>query len=249
MAWMDRTFELMLDLFRDQDQLAPGSASTTRRALAAVPDLPPSPRIADFGCGHGASALVLAEQTGGQVLALDLMDSAVGKTRARAAEAGLSDRIEVVRGDMAEPPVEPGSLDLVWAEGAAYAIGFTNALDRWKPLLADGGSIGVSEICWRTDDPPAEARAYWAAEYADMRPADAAIADFDERFERIEHFFQPRSDWAAYYEPLVPVLPRFRERHLDDPLAEQVAAQMEAEIEAWRRWGGHVGYLFLVGSR
>ena len=54
-------------------QLGPGDSSTTRNLVERLrPDLPSVSRVADFGCGVGASALVLAQcLPEARVLALD----------------------------------------------------------------------------------------------------------------------------------------------------------------------------------
>jgi len=237
---------LLVELLSGQVPQGPGSPASTRRALAAVGPLPPRPSVADIGCGRGASALVLARATGGHVLALDRLPEMVAATRSRAEEAGLD--VEAVVGDMAAPPIPPGTLDLLWSEGAAYSIGFAEALRAWRPLLREGGFIGVSELCWRTSDVPADAAAYWAEGYPGMVGADACGAQLaDARFTELHRFFLPDSDWAAYYEPIAAALPTFREAHIGDAVAAQVADEMEAEVAAWSRWGHLYGYLFLVG--
>lgn len=56
-------------------QQGPGSDASTRKALALVPGLPAAPCILDLGCGPGRQSLVLAEQSGGQVTAVDLQSA------------------------------------------------------------------------------------------------------------------------------------------------------------------------------
>ena len=61
------------DVFDGLNHLGPGDPETTRNlAERLCPDLPSGSRVADFGCGVGASALVLAQSlTKARVLALD----------------------------------------------------------------------------------------------------------------------------------------------------------------------------------
>jgi SAM-dependent methyltransferase len=241
-----RYVSLLVELLSKQVPQAPGSPSSTRRALAAVGALPSSPSVADLGCGRGASALVLAEAFGSRVLAVDLSPEMVASTRLRAASAGLD--VEAVVGDMTRPPVAPGSLDLLWSEGAAYSVGFAKALRAWRPLVRQGGCIGVSELCWRTDTVPSDAAAYWARGYPDMADADACGALLSSAgFDEVCRFFLPDSDWSAYYEPIAAALPAFREAHAGDAVAAAVADELQAEVEAWRGWGHLYGYVFLVG--
>ena len=43
----------------------------------------------------------------------------------------------------------------------------------WAPLLANKGSIVVTEATWLVDEPPAEAHAYWSAAYPAMATIDS----------------------------------------------------------------------------
>ena len=45
----------------------------------------------------------------------------------------------------------PESLDVIWAEGAIYNIGFSRGIREWRPLLKKDGYLVVSEISWLTE--------------------------------------------------------------------------------------------------
>lgn len=245
---MDPHTALLVELLSTHVLQAPGSEASTRRALDLLAPLPASPCIADLGCGRGASALRLARATGGTVLALDLLPPMVEAARQRAEEAGLSERVQAVVGDMATPPVEPGSLDLIWCEGAAYSIGVERALQLWRPLLREGGGICISDLCWRSPDPPAEARAHWAHDYPDMawshQREQALVAA---GYTPVGRFWSPESDQSAFYEPILANIPAFLAAHPHDELAASVAEEMRAEAAAWRQWGQHFGFFFMLG--
>lgn len=247
---MDRELEHLVALLSRQVHQAPGSEASTRRALAGLGPLPARPRIADLGCGRGASALVLAEATGGHVLAVDQLPGMVEAVRAGAARRGLADRVDAQVGDMASPPVPPGSLDLVWSEGAAYAIGLETALAAWHPLLCDGGGLGITELCFIDDVPDGEAVAAWRAEYPAMRSA-AGVREAVEAagFVVVDSFLLPEADWEAYYGGLDAAAAAHLAAHPGDPVAAEVVAGMQAEASLWRRWRSQVGYLFVVARK
>ena len=68
-------------------------------------------RIADVGCGHGASTLLLAEAyPASTVVGFDAHDGSVDAARKRAADAGLADRVEF---DVATASTFSGTYDLV----------------------------------------------------------------------------------------------------------------------------------------
>jgi len=81
--------------------------------LELAPALPRTGRALDIACGEGQLAIWLA-QRGMQVTAVDVAPKGLEKLRARAAELGLTDRIEVVEADLDHGlPEISGPLDLV----------------------------------------------------------------------------------------------------------------------------------------
>ena len=68
-------------------------------------------RVADVGCGHGASTLLLAEAyPNSTVVGFDAHDGSVQSARKRAADAGLADRVEF---EVAAATTFTGTYDLV----------------------------------------------------------------------------------------------------------------------------------------
>lgn len=153
----------------DTPRQGPESAEATRRALRLLPDSLRVERVLDLGCGTGASTIVLAQDTGAHVMAVDIHPPFLATLRARAEEHGLADRITMVVADMAKAASLGAGFDLIWAEGSAYSVGFENALRRWRPLLRPGGCLVVTELVWFVAEPAERARAFFAGEYPDMR--------------------------------------------------------------------------------
>jgi serine/threonine-protein kinase HipA len=239
-----RRLVLFFDVFDGLARVAPGSDTSTAQALARLSPLPSAPIIADLGCGPGAASLVLARETGGRVLAVDLHTPFLAALRHRATAQGLQSRIHAVRGDMARPPIGEATLDLVWSEGAAYTVGTATALKAWRPLLRPGGQLVLSELVWLTDDRPADAREFWKAAYPAMADIDALSALVASAgFSPGARFVLQRSDWDdGYYVPLERRLAGLRAAHPGDPDAASVAHEIAREIELWRRSGHAWGY-------
>lgn len=99
------------------------------------------PRILDLGCGTGVPTLRLAALSGGQVVALDSDEEALGVLRAGAERLGLAGRIEVRAGSVEDVPFADGSFDLLWCEGAVFPLGFRGSLRSWRRLLKPGGCM------------------------------------------------------------------------------------------------------------
>jgi SAM-dependent methyltransferase len=237
----------MHEFFENLDRLAPGSVDTTRRALAIVPNLAARPRALELGCGAGAASLVLAETLPGTLVAVDLHAPFIARLRERAAALGLAERIDARVADMRDSGFEPHTVDLVWAEGSLYTIGFDEGLELCRRLLAPGGVIAISELVWLREDPSAEVRAFWAENYPQMRDRPQLLAALRERgFVLHGELVLARADWDNYYNPLRERVALLTES--PDPNARAAAAMIAREIEIHERFGDEYGYVFVVAE-
>ena len=239
-------------LFRLHEGLprqGPGSDACTREALRRLPSLPPQPRVADLGCGSGRPTLVLAEALGSRIVAIDIYQPYLDQLTKEAARRGLGHLIEARRADMASPGLPPGSLDLLWSEGAIFVLGFAEGLARWRPLLASRGLAAVTECSWLTDDRPDEAVRFFQSAY----PAMGSVADDVARaeaagFEALGHFvLPPAAWWDAYYTPLALRLEELRST--PDPELRAIVEETGREIELYRRHDHAYGYVFYLLRR
>lgn len=234
---------LLFELFEDTPRQGPGSVATTRRALQRLPRSLRIERALDLGCGTGGSTLVLAEDTGAHVTAVDIHPPFLATLRARAEQRGVADRVTTVVADMANATSLDAGFDLIWAEGSAYSIGFENALRRWRPLLRPGGCLVATELVWFVAEPAERARAFFADEYPDMCDEATRIDQArSERYEVLGSFRLPADDWHAYYAGL--------EAPLRDAIARRgelgIYAAMRQERATYEACGGDYGYLCLV---
>lgn len=111
-------------------------------------------RIGDVGTGSGAIAVSLAKHsTRAQLTAIDLSDDALAVARANAAEHGVADRIEFMRGDLLSGlPAEPTFAFFV--SNAPYVsesewTGLVREVRDHEPRLALVGGPTGSEIIGR----------------------------------------------------------------------------------------------------
>ena len=242
---MDETIQALIDLHRGLARQGPGDARVSRQILAELPTMPAKPRIVDLGCGAGAGAMLLAEYFDAPVTAVDLAQPFLDDMMQRAGARGLADRVHPLACDFADLPLAPGSVDLLWSEGAAYNLTFAGALEKWRPLLAPRGVAGISELSWFTDDIPDEPRRYWEAAYPAMADeatniAHAHAAGFDVLGTRR---LPAQAWWDHYYNPLLE-----RMAALSDPDAtmQAVIAEVQAEIDLFRQYRACYGYTFYV---
>ncbi len=228
----------------DLPRQAPGSAATTELLLRiAGGALPPEPRILDIGCGPGASSIPLAQLTGGSVLAVDVHRPFLDAVEERAREAGVADRVDVLQARMQALPVEPGSIDLIWAEGSAYLMGFDDALAAWRGLLAPDGVAVLTEAEYVTSDPSAGARAFWEVGYPAMRTTAQNVAACQRAdWDVLGVYLLPNSDWLEYYGPLHLRVEQLRSEGVDEALLAPIVEEIRVR-QLYGRDYGYTGYV------
>jgi SAM-dependent methyltransferase len=238
--------EAVFRLFEGLPRQGPGSDGCTLEALRRLPALPPTPRVLDLGCGAGRSSLVLAEALRARVVAVDSHQAFLDQLRATAEERGLDHLIEPRCADMATPGLPAGGVDLLWSEGAIYFLGFEEGLRLWRPLLAPGGCLAVTECSWLSADPPAEAAAFFAEGYPGMAGIEENVLRARAAgFEVLDHFtLPPKAWWDEYYTPLQEHMARLEPDAGPDLVA--AIAETRREIELFRRYGDAYGYVFYL---
>lgn len=241
--------ELLIDLHLAGDRQGPGGDQETRLAielsgLKSGANL----RIADIGCGTGASTRVLASELNAHVTAVDFLPDFLTRLEQCAKEAGLGNKIDCTATSMDDLPFEDGSLDAIWSEGAIYNIGFENGIRSWKRFLKPGGILAVSELTWLTSDRPAELEEHWNREYPEVATAGTKIAQLNAAgYTPVGYFPLPVPCWLdSYYRPMRARFPAFLDRHTHSDAARQIVQIEEAEIDLYERHTAFVSYGYYI---
>ena len=244
--------QLLIDLHKDGLRQGPGGDDETRLALAfSRLREKPGLRIADIGCGTGASTLLLAGELDAQVTAVDFIPEFLDGLRNRADRAGLTGRITTLAASMEALPFEASSYDAIWSEGAVYNMGFAEGVRAWRKFLKPGGMLAVSELTWLTDNRPEALQAHWEREYPDVDTASAKLAVLErEGFSPAGYFPLPRYCWLDnYYRPLQRRFAAFLDRHGHSAAARAIVAAEENEIALYERYSEFFGYGFYVARK
>jgi cyclopropane-fatty-acyl-phospholipid synthase len=136
--------------FELPDQSLDDAQLAKKRHLAAKLLIRPGHRLLDIGCGWGGLALYLAELTGANLTGITLSEQQHARARVRAAEKGLSERVDIRLQDYRDVTQR---FDRIVSVGMFehVGVGFYDAFfGQCRKLLDDDGvmllhSIGRSE--------------------------------------------------------------------------------------------------------
>lgn len=110
-----------------------------------LPKLVAGGRVADIGCGHGHSTLLMAEAfPNSRFLGIDTHPVSIAAAQALAHEAGLSDRVDFLLAD-AKAPL-PGTFDLICFFDCLHDLGYpVDAARQAREALAPDGTVMLVE--------------------------------------------------------------------------------------------------------
>jgi SAM-dependent methyltransferase len=243
---------LLIDLHRHARRQGPGGADETRLAitmsgLRGANGL----KVADIGCGTGASTLILAQELDSQVTAVDVIPAFLEDVASAAAREGLGGRIRTLAASMDALPFEAQSLDAIWSEGAIYNMGFASGIKSWRRFLKPGGVLAVSELTWTTKERPAELERHWMREYPEVGTASAKIAILEENgYSPLGYFALPERCWLEnYYRPMQARFAEFLARNGNSVAAAAIVTAEENEIALYERNAAHVSYGYYVARK
>jgi len=243
--------QLMVDLHRPNPRQGPGGEEEVRAALRlARLDRSRPLKIADIGCGTGASTIQLATELDTHITAVDIFPEFLDDLTRRAKEHGVADRITTLPRSMEDLPFSDGEFDVIWSEGAIYNMGFEAGISAWRRFLKPGGKLIVSEITWLRAERPAEIESFWKSEYPEIALASAKIGLLEQNGYCFEGYFVlPEYCWMEQYcRPLRNGFDAFLERQGHSDAAREIVEEHRAEIALYERYSDFFGYGMYVAS-
>jgi SAM-dependent methyltransferase len=238
-------FELLVDLHKDANRQGPGGDKETEKAIGlAGIDRDAPLKVADIGCGTGASTLTLARLLNAKITAVDFLQDFIDALIARAQSGGVEEKITPLCASMEQLPFKEEEFDVIWSEGAIYNIGCEKGVTDWKRYLKPGGLLVASEITWLTSSRPSELQDHWNSEYPEIDTASAKIKVLEESgYIPIGYFALPEYCWIDnYYEPMLKGFSAFLSRHGDSKEARAVVEAERHEIELYEKYKAHYSY-------
>lgn len=244
-------FQLICEYFSGLERQGPGSPNATIKALNFIPNLGENSRIADIGCGTGGQTIILAQNTTGNIVGVDLFPDFINKLNNNAAMLNLQGRVQGIVGDMKELPFQDEEFDLIWSEGAIYNIGFERGLNEWRKYLQTGGYIAVSESTWFTDERPTEIDDFWMEHYPEIDTIPNKIAQMQKAgYVPVASFILPESCWIEdFYAPQKRAQEEFLKKYAGNRTAENYVAFERYEMGMYEKYKEFYGYVFYIGRK
>lgn len=235
-------------LFGGMEKLGPGGNVHTLHVLRLLPKQQ-FRVIVDAGCGAGRQTMVLAKELGTLVHAVDSYEAFLNDLTRRAKEARIEHLVQTHCMDMKDIPGVFQHIDLLWSEGAAYNIGFSNALTTWASAINPDGFAVVSELSWLREQVPNAVREFFLSGYPDMQSIQKNIAIAENAGYRVltTHTL-PKEAWVeGYYDVLEPRAKTLVDH--PDSSVRDFAVETVKEIEIFKCSEDSYGYVFYVLQR
>ncbi|MEJ5316798.1 MAG: class I SAM-dependent methyltransferase [Tenuifilum sp.] len=247
----DFDIALICEYFSYVERQGPGSPEVTIKALSFIDNLTQNAKIADIGCGTGGQTMVLAQNTQGTILGIDLFPQFVDIFNQNATKLGLTDKAKAIAGSMDNLPFQDEELDLIWSEGAIYNIGFERGLTEWRRFLKKGGYVAVTEASWFTPERPAEIEQFWLDAYPEIDTIPSKVAIMQKAgYIPVATFILPENCWTEhFYAPQVPAQKLFMEKYADNLNAKRLVENLQHEAQLYARYKDYYGYVFYIGKK
>lgn len=235
-------------LFGGMEKLGPGSNTDTLHVLGLLPEQQ-FDLVVDAGCGAGRQTMALASQLGTPVHAVDCYQPFLNELARRAGEAGIAHLVRPRCMDVKDIPDVFSDIGLLWSEGAAYNIGFANALTIWAAAVKPGGFAVVSELSWLREQAPETAREFFASGYPEMQSVDDNIAVAKRAgYTVLGTHTLPDVAWTDGYYDVLGTRAKALADH-PDAAVRGLAAETIREIEVFEGSEASYGYVFFVLQR
>lgn len=244
--------QLLIDLHKHAYRQGPGGDEETEMAVdMSLSDRTGPFKIADIGCGTGASTLLLARLLNAQVTAVDFLEDFLEVLEGRAEDMGVSEKITTRCSSMDNLPFGDEEYDVIWSEGAIYNMGFERGVKDWNRYLKVHGLLVASEVTWITGSRPSELQKYWEGEYPEIDTASSKIKILEDNgYSPIGYFVLPEHCWLDnYYYPLQHEFHDFLERNGNSEEARSIVELEQREIKLYEKYKAYFSYGFYMARK
>jgi trans-aconitate methyltransferase len=235
-------------LFGGMEKLGPGDNLQSLNILHLLPTQQ-FQVIVDAGCGTGRQTIVLAKELGTLVHAVDTHEPFLNSLMGYVKAARIEHLIQTHCLDMKDISSVFQHIDLLWSEGAAYNIGFANALTTWASAINKDGFAVVSELSWLREQVPTAVREFFRSGYPDMKSIQQNLAIAEKTgYGVLTTYTLPKQAWVeGFYDVLEPRAQALIDR--PDSSVRDLAIEILKEIDIFNCSEDSYGYVFYVLQR
>ena len=187
----------------------------TRKAFEMLPPVE-KPRILDVGCGTGVPTMELARLSQGEIIGLDIDQTALDKLNQRIKQAGLASRVKTIKCSMFKMDFPNKSFDIIWAEGVLSRISFEKALTDWQRFLKTEGFLVLHDAIRFIEK--------------DLEKSSSCGFTLYGNFKLPEDAF-----WIEYYKPLQKRIDELRIKYANDVEVLSVLDNEQREIDSYKK--------------
>ncbi|HEX78816.1 MAG TPA: class I SAM-dependent methyltransferase [Dehalococcoidia bacterium] len=203
------------ELFRlRKNEIRKGLLKYTRKAFGILPKIE-KPRILDIGCGSGISTLELARLSKGEIIGIDIDQSALDEFVQNIKIAGLTSRVQAVNHSLFDIDFPDRSFDIIWSEGSIYAIGFKKGLQKWKRFLKPYGFMVVHDE-----------KGNVSKKVEQIQKCNYTLLDY--------FVLSQETWWSEYFAPLEQLIAEYR-TILTTPQLPKGLRQAQGELDMFKR--------------
>lgn len=216
----EQAFRIDKDIFRGN------FAKYTRKAFQMLPKLD-NPRILDIGCGTGVPTMELARLCNGQIIGVDIDQPSLDILARKIKEAGLSDRVRVVKCSLFELDFPDEAFDIIWSEGSIHTIGFERGLKEWRRFINPKGFLVVHD--------------------ESKNVAEKYELIFPSGYDLREYFILSGDTWwKEYYDPLEKYINKVRREYSNNPAVLSACDTEQREIDMVKMNPHQYGSAFFI---
>lgn len=244
-------FNLICEYFTTVERQGPGSPEMTLKALSFIDNLTEKSVIADIGCGTGGQTITLAQHTAGKITGIDIFPDFIEIFNANTEKLNLNNRVKGVIGNMDELPFGDEQLDLIWAEGSIYNVGYERGLNEWRRFLKPNGYIAITEGSWFTEERPDEITNFWMDAYPEIDTIPNKVAQMQKAgYMPVAIFILPENCWLEhYFEPLRTAKESFLKKYAGNKTVEEFIKNQRHEEVLYNKYKAYYGYVFYIGKK